>query len=359
MLLVAWALLGIFWATDATWAERFTGLREFHKLLFIPLWLAYFSQSRHGLQTVMWFFTSCIALLAISFAVTLWPRIQWWHSLSPGVPFKSYITQSAEFAISAFFLFYVAADAWKQRAHTVAILTFSLGLAFIANIVFVAASRTELIIISVLIIIFGARRHGWKGALASILILSIAGAVVWNSSSYLRNRVDDAISEIRKYPTDNEITSQGIRLEFWRKSVEFISTAPLIGHGTGSIRPLFQQAVTGETGRSGAVTSNPHNQILAVAIQLGLVGVAILFAMWLAHLRMFLGAGLPAWIGLTVVVQNMLGSIFHSHLFDFTEGWMYVTFIGILGGMQRRDIDALQPSKDFLKTFGGLRKSQP
>ena len=164
--------------------------------------------------------------------------------------------------------------------------------------------------------------------------------------------------EIQKYPTDNEITSQGLRLEFWRKSVEFISTAPLIGHGTGSIRPLFQQAATGETGLSGAATSNPHNQILAVAIQLGLVGVVILCAMWLAHLRLFLGAGLAAWIGLTIVVQNMLGSLFHSHLFDFTEGWMYVTFIGILGGMQRRDIDALQSLNAFLKTFGGLRKGE-
>jgi hypothetical protein len=48
-----------------------------------------------------------------------------------------------------------------------------------------------------------------------------------------------------------------------------------------------------------------------------------------------------------------------SHLFDFTESWMYVTFIGILGSMQRRDVGALQPSKDFLNTFGGLRKIQP
>ena len=52
LLLVAWALLGIFWATNLTWAESFTGLREFHKLLFIPLWLAYFSQSRHGSSPV-------------------------------------------------------------------------------------------------------------------------------------------------------------------------------------------------------------------------------------------------------------------------------------------------------------------
>jgi hypothetical protein len=46
--------------------------------------------------------------------------------------------------------------------------------------------------------------------------------VAWNSSSVLRERVNNAISEIQMYRTDNQRTSQGLRLEFWRKSVEFI-----------------------------------------------------------------------------------------------------------------------------------------
>jgi O-antigen ligase len=339
LLLCAWAMLGILWATDVSWKESFAGLREFHKLLLVPVFLAYFARSSRNLQTVIWFFISCVVLLILSFVVTLWPRIQWWHSMSPGVPFKSYITQSAEFTISAFFFFYLAADAWKERARIFAAFTFCLGLAFIGNVLFIATSRTELIVIGVLMILFGAQRLGWKGALAGVFILSISAILAWNSSSYLRGRVDNAISEIQMYRTDNQPTSLGLRLEFWRKSIEFISEAPLFGHGTGSIKPLFQRAATGETGTSAAVTSNPHNQIFAVAIQLGLIGVTILLAMWLAHLWMFLGPGLLAWIGLTVIVQNIIGSIFFSHLFDFAEGWIYVCFVGVLGRMQHQEID--------------------
>ena len=33
------------------------------------------------------------------------------------------------------------------------------------------------------------------------------------------------------------------------------------------------------------------------------------------------GPGLVEWIGLVVVVQNIVGSLFNSHLFDFTQGW--------------------------------------
>ncbi len=62
-----------------------------------------------------------------------------------------------------------------------------------------------------------------------------------------------------------------------------------------------------------AATTNPHNQTFAVAIQLGLIGAAVLWAMWIAHLLLFRGGGLAAWIGLLVVVQNIVGSLFNSY----------------------------------------------
>ncbi len=79
--------------------------------------------------------------------------------------------------------------------------------------------------------------------------------------------------------------------------------------------------------------SNPHNQTLNVAVQWGLLGVVLLYAMWIAHLRMFAGEGFAAWIGLVVVVQNIASSLLNSHLFDFHEGWMYVLGVGVAGGM--------------------------
>jgi hypothetical protein len=79
--------------------------------------------------------------------------------------------------------------------------------------------------------------------------------------------------------------------------------------------------------------ANPHNETFAVAIQLGAVGALVLWAMWIAHLWMFRGAGLVEWIGFVVVVQNIVGSLFNSHLFDFLQGWVYVVGVGVAGGM--------------------------
>jgi hypothetical protein len=82
--------------------------------------------------------------------------------------------------------------------------------------------------------------------------------------------------------------------------------------------------------------ANPHNQTLNVAVQWGLIGVAVLYTMWWLHLRLFRSDGLAAWIGLLVVVQNIFTSLFNSHLFDFHEGWMYVLGVGVAGGMTLR-----------------------
>ncbi|HTQ32578.1 MAG TPA: hypothetical protein VMI30_00305, partial [Stellaceae bacterium] len=98
-------------------------------------------------------------------------------------------------------------------------------------------------------------------------------------------------------------------------------------------REQFSRAATADGATSALVTTNPHNQTLAIGIQLGLLGIAVLFAMWIAHLLLFRGEGMAAWLGLVIVVQNIVGSLFNSHLFDFTQGWGYVIGVGIAGGV--------------------------
>ncbi len=134
--------------------------------------------------------------------------------------------------------------------------------------------------------------------------------------------------------TEQVPTSFGERFTYWKYALKFIADAPLVGHGTGSSKGLFEQAAhEPDWARGIRVFPNPHNQTLNVAIQWGVLGVVVLYAMWLVHLLMFRGAGFANWIGLLVVVQNVLTSVFNSHIFDFHEGWMYVLGVGIAGGM--------------------------
>jgi len=323
--------LGTLWA-DVPWNERFGGLDSFHRLLFIPLLLAQFRRSGNGRWVLIGFLTSCAGVLVLSYFHAVWRA--WYpspYAYMLGIPVKDHILQSGEFQICAFGLGYAAIEAWRAQQRRLALALAVLACAFLANIVYIATGRTVVVVMPVLLALFGLRLFGWRGAVGVIIAGVVVGTLAWFSSPYLRGRVEQAGREVYLYETQNADTSSGERLEFWKKSLRFIAAAPVIGHGTGSIKQQFGTAV-GPSGPSTIVSENPHQQTLTVAIQLGLIGVLVMYAMWIAHLMLFRPESLVAWCGLVVVVQNIVASLFNSHLFDFNQGWLYVFAVGALGG---------------------------
>jgi O-antigen ligase len=204
-------------------------------------------------------------------------------------------------------------------------------LGMIGNMTYVTNSRTALYLIPVLLVLFAITRLNARGTAVLFASAITVGAVAWFSSPYFR--VTGPWREILHYEKADEQNSSSERIVFAEQSIRFILEAPIIGHGTGSIHTLFEKASAGRSGAEGAATTNPHNQTFAVAIQLGLTGALVLWAMWIAHLLLFRGGGLAAWVGMLVVVQNVVGSLFNSHLFDFVQGWVYVIGVGVAGGM--------------------------
>jgi O-antigen ligase len=221
---------------------------------------------------------------------------------------------------------------FKTDRRPAALAALLLALLFAADIIYVRSSRTAFVTLPVLLMAFGMRLFGWRGLAGTLAIGLVGAAIAFASSPYLRARTTSVFTEIRQYRTDNAMTSSGERLEFWKKSLRFIAEAPIIGHGTGSIPGMFRSAVVGGSGASSEATANPHNQTFAVGIQLGILGMALLWAMWAAHVLLFTDDGFVAWFGLVVVVNSIVGSLFNSHLSDFTQGWVYVVLVGAAGG---------------------------
>ena len=337
-----WVLgaIGMLWA-DVSWSERIAAMNGFHKLLMVPLLLAQFRRpAARGEWVFLGFLGSSLLLFIVSWALVLTPGLSWRGSNNIGVPVKNYILQSAIFAICASGLIAQAAELWRTRLR-LALAALLGAAAFIANIIYVSTARTTLVVLAAMLLLFGLRQSGWKGALGAALIGGVLAGVAWMSSPYLRERVSPAIEQVESYGTNDVNTPVGLRLEYWRRSLDLVAQAPVIGHGTGTIPQLFRRDATAET-IPWLMTTNPHSQILAVAVELGLVGVAVLMAMWIAHLALFRagivrgGGTLVAWFGLVVVIYNVISSVFNSHLFDFGEGWLYVFGLGVAGGMVLR-----------------------
>jgi O-antigen ligase len=334
---VIWCLgvLGMFWA-DVGWDERLGGLDSFHRLLAIPLLLTQFRRSENGIWVVCGFFVSSVTVLIASFALVL-EKPTWWKGLN-GVPVHDSIFQGSEFLICGFGALGYAALSNRGNGRW-RIPLFALGVLFLANFAFATTSRSALVIAPLLFLLLGWRLFRWKGMLGAGILAGLIAAAAWSASPVLRDRIEASVKELQDYRATNKATSIGEHWAFLGESLRIIASAPLIGHGTGSIPEQFRDVTAGQSGVSGLITVNPHNQTFAVAIQLGIVGAVVLWAMWLAHLAIFRGESAIAWLGLVTVFENIASSVAHSHLFDFNNGWLYVFAVGVLGGtvLRRRE----------------------
>ncbi|CAN5174059.1 O-antigen ligase family protein [soil metagenome] len=346
ILFFALAALGMVWAVDIPWATRFHSLGQVAKLLAIPVLILHFEKSERGLWVAVGFIASCAIVMLLSWVMFIDPRLAFDSTRVFGVPVKNTIAQGQEFTLCAFGALGGAMYALSRQQKKIALVLALLSAGFVANMVFVANSRTALACIPVLFVLFVWMHFSGRKAILLLMGAALVAGLAWSASPYLRGRVDGVLTEYQAYRGSSTTTSTGQRLEFWRKSLKFFGAAPLLGHGTGSTRTLFERDAVGKTGISADVIANPHNQTLNVAVQWGSAGIVVLYLMWISHLRLFIGReGLFAWIGLAAVVQNFLSSLLNSHLFDFTEGWIYALAVGVAGGMVVRAQTADTPAE--------------
>jgi O-antigen ligase len=332
IMLFALAVLGTLWSA-APWGTRLHAISPAAKLLVLPLLIYHFERSSRGVWVFVAFLASCTALLVMSWVVVFEPRLTIKPAVEYGIPVKNYIDQSQEFALCAVALLCPIVKLIGQKKFLAGALLVALSLNFLINMAYVVVSRTALVATPVMLFVFALRQLKLRGVIITIGMATMLAGTIWFTSPSLRERTNSVFSEYNRYELSNESTSVGLRLEFWRKSLRFVSESPLFGHGSGSTSDLFAHAAIGQTGAAAEVIANPHNQTLNVAIQWGALGVLVLYAMWLVHLLLFRGHDVGSAIGLLVVIQNIITSLFNSHLFDFHEGWMYVLGVGVAGGV--------------------------
>ena len=333
--LVGLALVGTLWS-EAAWGARLYAIGPTLKLLALPGLFYHFQRSSRGMWVFIAFLVSCGLVMVMSWIVAYDPSL----SLKPsqgdvrGVFVKNYIDQSQEFALCAVALIYPFTRFVRAAKFWPALLLGLLFVCFFDTMAFIVASRTAIVTMPIMLAAFALIHLKPRTSLIIVGVMVALVGLLWATTTDLRWGPKRFLKDYQLYKTEQGVTSIGLRLDFWQKSLRFISEAPIIGHGTGSLRGLVQRAATGHPDPSrGDIISNPHNQTLNVAVQWGMIGVLLLYAMWLVHLLLFRGEGFVAWLGILVVVQNIFTSLFNSHLFDFHEGWMYVFGVGVAGGM--------------------------
>jgi O-antigen ligase len=128
-----------------------------------------------------------------------------------------------------------------------------------------------------------------------------------------------------------QATSIGLRLEFYRNTLEIIRNHPWAGVGTGGFPKAYEQQVAG----TGMVPArNPHNEYLHITAQLGPIGLAALLWLFWQQWRLAprLATPIERELARGLVALMAVGCLYNSLLLDHTEGLFYAWLTGLLCG---------------------------
>ena len=320
------ALFGLYALGLSYGVANRSSLLDTGHFLLIPLFIILFQEEKIR-QYALWGFMSAL-LLTLLLSYLLWlnllPASAIWKGTSADpVIFHLRITHNLLMAFGAFlFSLYALRPAPLPRRILLALF----AILALVNVLFMVQGRTGQVVALMLAAFFfwnlGARRGLIIPAFAVILLFTFAAFL---PASSLHQRFSLAAAEFSAWQPgtpSSEDSSVGMRMEFYKNSLEIIRKNPFFGAGTGG----FTKAYAAQIKDTGMVTSeNPHNEYLMVTVQLGIIGLGLFLLLFFRQWR--LAVLLPdafekaaaRGLVLTIVVASMVSST----LIDHTEGLFY------------------------------------
>jgi O-antigen ligase len=311
-------------------------LREYSKLLYIPLLISIIDEPKWRTYAIRAFLIGMLVILAMSYG-------KYFGILPPGpereeyTVFKGRIAHGVLVAFAAYLWVHysVASSRWRWVLS---------GLALIAihNMLFVNGSRTGYVVFCALTFLLVIQYFKWRGLLAAFILLPVIAIGLFHTSERFQSELLEAQENIARYIEGDSKTAVGYRLEFYETTLAIVRERPLFGYGTGSFKAEYAKRAD-QLGNE--ATANPHNEYLFIMTQLGLAGLLLLLAMGFRQWR--LGNSLVREDRL--VVQGIIaaigtGCLFNTFLVDATEGKLYVVMLGIaFSGLSRKGVaDSVQ-----------------
>jgi O-antigen ligase len=163
----------------------------------------------------------------------------------------------------------------------------------------------------------------------------VAFAVLAGASDHFRNRMVLVVHEVQAYAqTGATNSSSGERLAFWGASVQAIAQRPLLGSGAGSWNHEYLRI--GGQNVPQPTADNPHQLFLLWAVEGGLLGLALLLAvfwsLWAYSTRMEpRDAHTLQAIALALAISGM----FNSMIYGIGMGDFFCVGLGILLAMHK------------------------
>jgi O-antigen ligase len=157
-------------------------------------------------------------------------------------------------------------------------------LAISYHIFFILKTRTGWLIFIALTVLFIFQYFSLKKQILFYLVSLLLVTGVFYTSHSVRSSMKRTIRNLGNYDVQNynSRTSAGLRLDWYKSSVQLIKKKPVFGYGTGAYE-IAQKPLVEKTDI--APTTDPHNEFLLTAVQIGFVGLSVLLALFFDPLR--------------------------------------------------------------------------
>ena len=325
-------LLGLIWTEDFSW-----GLHIVHKMWYsiglLPILFTIVKKDH-----IRYYISAFLLSISISEIASY---LIWFEldepfkngSVENPTPFMSHISYNP---ILAFAIYLVAHELFfNKKLSNVVFSFYSFFVVSMTINMFITGGRAGqvafFVVLAVLILQFFEKQR-LKPILTILIVIPGIFFTSYFTSDLFQKRVNQVYYEIA-YLSDNPTidSSVGLRINYAINSLQIIKENPIIGVGTGDFPneylKIHQVKSPGLTS-----TSNPHNMYILVLVQLGLLGLASMLAIFYYQIKYSYNSSnkFIRDVGLTLPLVFLVVMLSDSYLLGHYTTLMYVFFSSFL-----------------------------
>jgi len=307
-----------------TWHDSFKMLSRIHGYLFAPLFYVAFITKDSAKIFLKGFLLG--ATISVVLSILSWLFNQ--HILygirdNSWVVFHGHILHNAFLAVaSAILLLAALSNQFSNLVRITAAVLYSLCL---VDILFIVVGRTGQIIfvaISLMVLIY---RFRLRSIIFIVGILSLALPLLYFSPA-IRAGVSAYNSDMAKYHDGDMQTSVGNRFVFHDVSMELVKHRPILGYGTGGFTAAYTSYANVHSIKE--LTTNPHRDILWVAVEGGIVAAILFVLTILAAIYESLKLSYYAkGASLIIIIGYLIASLQNSFFIDNVTGMAFIFIV--------------------------------
>jgi O-antigen ligase len=175
------------------------------------------------------------------------------------------------------------------------------------------------------------KRMRWLALFAPFLV----SALLWFGAPNFKQRLLSVYTEVVSFNQQaNAATSSGLRLQYWKSSLQSYAESPLLGHGAGSWNSEFLKQLAkhpNPTVEPNHGSRDPHQLFLLWAVEGGAIGLlCLIFTLTYAVKNSSYLPRQDAWSLYALLLSLLVSSMFNSTIYGIGNGDFFCVGLGIL-----------------------------